>query len=139
MTTDKTSRELLNSQEIIRRFVKQDIYEVRCEKLARNGAGGNLSKINVFLSSDGGIKWRSLQFRRNWWQQGWAIIHKGLGGSCWPPASEDVRDVFIKDEKFSISYCNLYEHGINGQSYIWLMQYDIMKDRWDLSLLEEIE
>jgi|GEM_PF-3875278 len=139
MTNNKASRESFNSRETIRIFLKQDIYEVCFEKLPRNGTACQLSKINVFLSSDGGKKWRSLRFRRNWWQQGWAIIHKGLGGSCWPPAGEDVREAFIKDEKFSISYCNLHEHGINGQSYIWLMQYEIMKDRWDLSLIEELK
>ncbi|WP_143044596.1 MULTISPECIES: hypothetical protein [Delftia] len=137
MTTNKISRELFNSQETIRFSLKQHIYKLHFEKLPRNGTGGQLSKINLFLSSDGGKKWRLLRFRRNWWHQGWAIIHKGLGGSCWPPAGEDVRDAFIKDEKFSISYCNLHEHGISGQSYTWLMQYDITKDRWDLSLIEE--
>ena len=132
-------RELVTPREPLRCAIsEQEAYEVRFEVLSRHGAAGNVSRMNVLQSLDGGKSWRPLRFRRNWWRQWWAIMNDGLGGSCWPPAGEDVRDVYAKEGKFTISYCNLREHGSKGQSYAWEMQYDAKADRWDLALLAEI-
>lgn len=116
----------------------REMYEVRIDVLRSHGSAGNVSRLAVLQSADGGQSWQKVRFRRNWWQQWWAIVNGGLGGSCWPPAGEDVRGAYVKDGKLSISYCNLRDHGPNGQSYVWEMQYDQKADRWDLALLEEV-
>jgi len=94
--------------------------------------------MEVSRSVDGGKTWRSVRFRRNWRRQWWAIIKDGFGGGWWPPSGDDIRDVYVKDGKFTISYCNLFEHGPKGQAYAWEMQYDAKADRWELRLIEEI-
>ena len=117
---------------------EQEIYEVRIEILPRRGSGGGTSRMDVLRSTDGGKTWRPIRLRRNWRRQWWAIIKDGLGGSCWPPAGDDIKDAYIKDGKFTISYWNLYEFGPKGQAYAWEMQYDTKADQWDIALLEEI-
>jgi hypothetical protein len=114
-----------------------DIYEVRFEVLPERGKAGNITRMLVLRSFDGGRTWRQLRLRRDW-RQWWAIVNGGLGGSAWPPAGEDVKDAFVKDGRFTISYCNLYEHGPKGQLYVWEMQHDTTKDQWKLALLEEV-
>lgn len=115
-----------------------EAYEVRFEVLSRRGAEGRTTQMHVLRSTDGGKNWKAIRLRRNWRRHWWAIFWKGLGGSSWPPAGEDVNNAYVKDGRFTIAYWNLYEFGPRGQAYAWEMQYDPSIDRWNLALLEEI-
>ncbi|MDP1612769.1 MAG: hypothetical protein Q8M11_17080 [Sulfuritalea sp.] len=132
-------RTVIPQREPLRCSVSEhEIYEVRFEVLVRGGSDGSASRMDVLRSTDGGKTWRPVRLRRDWPRQWWPIIKDGLGGGWWPPSGSDVRDAYVKDDKFTISYCNFHEHGPKGQAYAWEMQYDANADRWDLVLLEEI-
>lgn len=116
----------------------REIYEVRFEVLAHRDPSGSTTRMAVLRSTDGCKTWCSLRLRRNWQRDWWAIIKDGLGGGWWPPSGDYFEDAYIKNDRFTIAYCNLYEHGLQGQAYKWEMQYEPTIDRWNLALLEEI-